>query len=69
MSVTQQYLLDTFRARQHGEPDPPPPGRHDLGVVRALRDHRRFLAVVAERPARGWLRHALRRRPRPRALG
>lgn len=25
MSITQQYLLDTYRARQHGDPTPPPP--------------------------------------------
>ncbi|MEU5534905.1 hypothetical protein [Streptomyces sp. NPDC020362] len=69
MSVTQQYLLDTHRARLHGEPEPPAPGRHDLAVVRELRDRRRFRAVVAERPARGRLLRALRRRLRPRALG
>lgn len=25
MNVTQQYLLDTYRAGQHGEPAPPRP--------------------------------------------
>ncbi|MEU0598424.1 hypothetical protein ABZ484_09245 [Streptomyces sp. NPDC006393] len=52
MSVTQQYLLDTHRARQHGEPVPPAPGLHDRHVVRELHDHRRFRAVLAGRPVR-----------------
>ncbi|QTE00047.1 hypothetical protein [Streptomyces cyanogenus] len=69
MSVTQQYLLDSYRARLHGEPEPPAPGRHDLGLVRELRDHRRFRAAIGERPARGWLRRTLARWLRPRALG
>ncbi|WP_432027823.1 hypothetical protein [Streptomyces sp. 1222.5] len=68
MSITQQYLLDTHRARLHGEPEPPAPGRHDLDVLRALRDHRRFRAVIAGRPAHGRVRYALRRLLRPRAL-
>ncbi|MEV7340370.1 hypothetical protein [Streptomyces sp. NPDC093544] len=61
MSVTQQYLLDTYRARQHGEPVPPAPGRHDWQVVRELRDHRRFRAVLAGRPAHGRVRETLGR--------
>ncbi|ANP48651.1 hypothetical protein J2Z21_007573 [Streptomyces griseochromogenes] len=69
MSITQQYLLDTYRARLHGEPEPPAPGRHDLDLVRELREYRRFRAVLAGRPARGRLRRALARRLRPRALG
>ncbi|GGW17689.1 hypothetical protein [Streptomyces capoamus] len=69
MSVTQQYLLDSYRARLHGEPEPPAPGRHDLGLVRELRDHRRFRAVLAGRPARGRLRRTLTRWLRPGALG
>ncbi|MGW0995890.1 hypothetical protein [Streptomyces sp. NPDC002520] len=68
MSVTEQYLLDVHRARTHGEPEPPAPGRHDLDVLRELRDHRRFRAVLAERPARGRFRRALSRRLRPRGL-
>ncbi|MFJ5033630.1 hypothetical protein ACIQB5_37435 [Streptomyces sp. NPDC088560] len=68
MSVTQQYLLDIHRARTLGEPEPPAPGRHDLQTVRELRAYRRFSAVVAECPARGRVRYALRRRLRPRAL-
>ncbi|MFI2203004.1 hypothetical protein ACH47Z_19930 [Streptomyces sp. NPDC020192] len=68
MSITQQYLLDSHRARVLGEPEPPAPGRHDLQVARELREYRRFSAVVAERPARGRVRYALRRWLRPRAL-
>lgn len=69
MSVTQQYLLDVHRAHRHGEPAPPAPGLNDWQVVRELRDRRRFDAVLAGRPARGRLRHTLRRwlhrRPQP----
>ncbi|MDQ8707789.1 hypothetical protein RCO28_35750 [Streptomyces sp. LHD-70] len=61
MSITQQYLLDSYRAAQHGTPQPPAPGRHDWHVVRELRDHRRSEAVAHERPARGRLRLALSR--------
>ncbi|MFJ8535911.1 hypothetical protein [Streptomyces sp. NPDC093591] len=69
MSVTQQYLLDTYRARQHGEAAPPAPGTHDWQIVREWRDHRRFRAVLAERPAQGRIRRALHRwlGPRPRS--
>ena len=68
MSITQQYLLDSHRARVLGEPEPPAPGRHDADLVHELRDHRRFRAVIAEHPARGRLRDVLRRWLRPRAL-
>ncbi|MEU2714645.1 hypothetical protein [Streptomyces sp. NPDC007205] len=68
MSITQQYLLDSYRARVLGEPEPPAPGRHDVDLVREIRDHRRFHAVIAGRPARGRVRYALRRWLRPRAL-
>ncbi|MDI3388911.1 hypothetical protein QIS99_22335 [Streptomyces sp. B-S-A8] len=61
MSITQQYLLDSYRAAQRGTPQPPAPGSHDWRAVRELRDHRRFEAVVHERPARGRLRLALAR--------
>ncbi|MGN9756110.1 hypothetical protein [Streptomyces sp. SD31] len=69
MSITQQYLLDTYRARQHGEPAPPAPGAHDRRIVREWRGYRQFRAVVAERPAQGRIRQALRRwlGPRPRS--
>jgi hypothetical protein len=71
MSITQQYLLDTYRAHQLGTPPPPPPGTHDLDVLRATRDERRFRAVIAGRAARGRLRHALGRLlpARPRSTG
>ncbi|MGP4049206.1 hypothetical protein [Streptomyces sp. 2A115] len=69
MSITELYILDTYRARQHGDPTPPAPGAHDWQAVRELRDYRRFRAVVAGRPARGRVRAALARllhgRPRP----
>ncbi|MFJ4686141.1 hypothetical protein ACIQNG_33030 [Streptomyces sp. NPDC091377] len=55
MSITQQYLLDTYRAARLGEPAPPAPGTHDLRVLRGLRDRRRFRAVLAGRPAHGRL--------------
>ncbi|MGW1614265.1 hypothetical protein ACWCQZ_33465 [Streptomyces sp. NPDC002285] len=67
MSITQQYLLDTYRAHQHGDPAPPGPGAHDRQVAREWRDHRQFRAVVAGRPARGRMRQAFRRWLRPRA--
>jgi hypothetical protein len=69
MSITQQHLLDSYRARLHGEPEPPAPGRHDLDLVREVRDYRRFRAVITERPAHGRLRRTLARLLRPRALG
>ncbi|MFJ9818867.1 hypothetical protein ACIRU3_27165 [Streptomyces sp. NPDC101151] len=51
MTITQQHQFDTYRARLHGEPEPPAPGRHDVGLMRELREYRRFRAVLAERPA------------------
>jgi hypothetical protein len=72
MTVTQQYHLDTYRARLLGEPSPPAPGIHDWQVVREVRDYRRFRAVLAGRPARGRLRAVLSRwlpGRRPRAGG
>lgn len=65
MSLTQQYALDLYRARQRGEPPPPAPGRHDWRTVRELRDHGRFDAVVQGRPARRHARHALAALLRP----
>ncbi|CAM5490059.1 hypothetical protein [Streptomyces canus] len=66
MSVTQQHLLDTYRALHLGSPVPPAPGTQDVRVVRELRELRRFLA--GRRP-RGRTRQALgrwlNRRPRP----
>ncbi|GGY21492.1 hypothetical protein [Streptomyces djakartensis] len=61
MSITQQYLLDAYRARSRGEPAPPAPGTYDFQAVREWRDERRFRAVLAGRPARGRIRDALGR--------
>ncbi|MFJ2774454.1 hypothetical protein [Streptomyces sp. NPDC087300] len=61
MSVTQQYLLDTYRAAQRHEPTPPAPGGDEWQAVREVRDYGRFRAVVEERPAHGRLRAALAR--------
>ncbi|MFF0715998.1 hypothetical protein ACWEVM_08965 [Streptomyces bauhiniae] len=55
MSLIQQHLFDTHRARQHGEPPPPDPGAGLLGLPGALRERRRFRAVLAGRPASGRL--------------
>ncbi|MEU9983327.1 hypothetical protein [Streptomyces sp. NPDC050856] len=52
MNAMQQHMIDTYRAAQHGEPAPPPPGRDDWAVLRAARERRRFTAVLAGRPAR-----------------
>ncbi|TXS31632.1 hypothetical protein EAO70_01660 [Streptomyces sp. adm13(2018)] len=69
MNALHQYLFDTYRADRLGEPAPPVPGTHDVAVLLAVRDRRRFERVLVGRPARGGLRTALRRllRPRPRA--
>ncbi|MGI5377236.1 hypothetical protein ACQEV2_23920 [Streptomyces sp. CA-251387] len=69
MSITQQYVLDTYRARQLGEPAPPAPGAHDWQLAREWRDYRQFRAVVAEPPVHGRIRQALGRllHPRPRS--
>lgn len=61
MSITQQYLLDSYRAAQHDERTPPAPGRHDWQVLREVRDYGRFRAVVEGRPARGRFRAAVAR--------
>ncbi|MEV6757434.1 hypothetical protein [Streptomyces sp. NPDC051214] len=61
MSITQQYLLDSYRAAQHDERTPPAPGRQDWQVLREIRDYGRFRAVVEERPARGRVRAAVAR--------
>ncbi|MGA4978287.1 hypothetical protein [Streptomyces cinereoruber] len=61
MNATHQYLFDTARAARLGDPPPPAPGTHDLAVLRAARDRRRFARVLAGRPARGGLRTALSR--------
>ncbi|WP_329597722.1 hypothetical protein OIE43_18365 [Streptomyces pseudovenezuelae] len=67
MSITQQHLLDTYRAWRLGTPVPPAPGTHDVQAVRGLREYLRFRAVLAGRPAGTRLRLALRRRSRRQA--
>ncbi|MFD9454598.1 hypothetical protein ACFWBC_16140 [Streptomyces sp. NPDC059985] len=63
MSAIEQYLIDTYRAAQHHTPMPPPPGRDDIEVLRALHTEAQFRAVLAGRPAthrwRTTLRHLL----------
>ncbi|MFI7318312.1 hypothetical protein [Streptomyces venezuelae] len=61
MSVTQQFLLDSYRAAQHGGPTPPAPGQNDWQAVREVRDYGRFRAVLAGRPAHGRVRAVLAR--------
>ncbi|MCX5377653.1 hypothetical protein [Streptomyces sp. NBC_00091] len=61
MTAIEQYLVDTYRAAQHGTPPPPPPGRDDLAVLRSLRTTAQFGAVLDGRPATHPWRHALRR--------
>ncbi|MEU2564133.1 hypothetical protein ABZ626_33115 [Streptomyces longispororuber] len=61
MSATQQFLLDSYRAAQHGQAAPPAPGVHDWQVVREVRDYGRFQAVIRERPAHGRVRAGLAR--------
>ncbi|MFF1507401.1 hypothetical protein [Streptomyces sp. NPDC058326] len=76
MNALHQYLFDSYRAACLGEPPPPQPGTHDVALLRAARDRRRFERVVAGRPARSararrareGIRAALRRwRRHPRA--
>ncbi|MFJ9807811.1 hypothetical protein ACIRTB_06255 [Streptomyces sp. NPDC101158] len=62
MNALHQYLFDAYRSARHDEPPPPVPGALDIATLRAVRDHRRFEAVLAGRPARGRLRGALLRR-------
>lgn len=57
----EQYLIDAWRAAQHGDPPPPPPGRDDLAVLRAARSYEQFRAVMDGRPAGHPWRAALRR--------
>ncbi|MFI5621008.1 hypothetical protein [Streptomyces sp. NPDC051567] len=61
MTAIEQYLIDTYRASGQGAPMPPPPGRDDLAVLRAVRSYARFRAVLEGRPARHPWRAALRR--------
>ncbi|MFJ3667533.1 hypothetical protein ACIPSE_13875 [Streptomyces sp. NPDC090106] len=65
MSITQQYLLDTYRAQRLGVPAPPAPGSQDWQVVREWREQREFRAVLAGRPVHGRIRRLLARLLRP----
>ncbi|MCY0945056.1 hypothetical protein [Streptomyces antarcticus] len=61
MSAIEQYLIDTYRASQHGAPMPPPPGRDDVATLRAVRTHAQAEAVLEGRPAgHPWLAALLR---------
>ncbi|MFE3899583.1 hypothetical protein ACFXPY_04225 [Streptomyces sp. NPDC059153] len=53
MDAIQQHMIDSYRAAQRWEAPPPPPGRHDGSVLRAIRDHwRRTRPARPARPAR-----------------
>ncbi|MCX5195851.1 hypothetical protein OOK31_18475 [Streptomyces sp. NBC_00249] len=65
MTAIEQYLIDTYRAAQHGDPMPPPPGRDDVAVLRAVRAESQFRAVLAGRPATHHWRWTLARLFRP----
>ncbi|MEU7326155.1 hypothetical protein ABZ682_37150 [Streptomyces griseoviridis] len=67
MSVTQQYLLDTYRAQRLGTPAPPAPGSGDRLLLRGLRERRAFRRVLAGRVVGGWRRLLPRRAPLTRA--
>ncbi|MEU5028993.1 hypothetical protein [Streptomyces milbemycinicus] len=59
MSLTEQYVLDLYRAAQRGEPAPPAPRPGDWRTIRELSRYRDFRAVVEERPARGAARRTV----------
>ncbi|MER5932659.1 hypothetical protein [Streptomyces sp. NPDC002054] len=61
MTAIEQYLIDSYRAAQHGDPMPPPPGRDDLAVLRQARSYEQFRAVLDGRPAAHPWRAALHR--------
>ncbi|MFD5507051.1 hypothetical protein [Streptomyces sp. NPDC059761] len=61
MTAIEQYLIDTYRASQLGEPMPPPPGQGDVAVLRSARTYAQFRAVLDGREARHPWRAALRR--------
>ncbi|ADI09060.1 hypothetical protein SBI_05940 [Streptomyces bingchenggensis BCW-1] len=67
MSLTEQYVLDLYRAAQRGEPAPPAPRPGDWRTIRELSRYRDFCAVVEERPARGAARRTVRARQVVRA--
>ncbi|HWU05085.1 MAG TPA: hypothetical protein VN520_01530 [Streptomyces sp.] len=47
MDIVQQHMLDSCRAAQHGEAQPPLPGTHDRDVLRIIR--RRIRAWTSAR--------------------
>ncbi|WP_327117337.1 hypothetical protein OG206_18235 [Streptomyces sp. NBC_01341] len=49
MDSVQQHMLDSYRAATHGLRPPPPPGRHDGEVLRAISRRIRVWAA-AHRP-------------------
>ncbi|MFE3328307.1 hypothetical protein [Streptomyces sp. NPDC059176] len=61
MDAIQQHMIDAYRAAQHGELAPPLPGRHDLSVLKPVREHQRFVRVLDGCPVRPSLRTALAR--------
>ncbi|MDU0303205.1 hypothetical protein, partial [Streptomyces sp. PAL114] len=75
MSLTQQYLLDTYRASRLGVPAPPAPGLEDWQAVRELGgEPHRLRAARADRGDPGTrtarrlrraLTHLLPRHPGP----
>ncbi|MEU5642890.1 hypothetical protein [Streptomyces milbemycinicus] len=67
MSLTEQYVLDLYRAAQRGEPAPPAPRPGDWRTIRELSRYRDFRAVVEERPARGAARRTVGTRRTVRA--
>ncbi|MEV7614700.1 hypothetical protein [Streptomyces sp. NPDC089799] len=61
MTAIEQYLIDSYRAAQHGDPMPPPPGRDDVAALREARSYEQCRAVLDGRPARHPWRAALHR--------
>ncbi|MEW1656993.1 hypothetical protein [Streptomyces sp. NPDC093707] len=57
MDLTQQYLLDSYRAAQRGEAAPPAPGAATVRTAREIRQWRRFQAVVTDPAERWWGRN------------
>ncbi|MCM1976352.1 MULTISPECIES: hypothetical protein [unclassified Streptomyces] len=62
MTAIEQYLVDTYRASQHGTPMPPPPGQDDVAALRAARAYEQFRAVLDGAPGHHPWRSALHRR-------
>ncbi|MFK4227325.1 hypothetical protein [Streptomyces sp. NPDC019890] len=58
MNAMHQYMLDSYRASQHGTKAPPQPGLHDWQAARELTTHG---AARRARHPRGRVRSALAR--------